>query len=87
MGLLRAAMSSSPTVVVSLLTGRSMKGALVEKGKMGIVLRAVQVEDTDAAHHQIWTRMDGDVFVPWQQVEFWQEGLDPGILLAAPLAQ
>lgn len=53
---------------------------MVENGKQGIVLRAASVEDTDAAHNTTWTRMDGDVFIPREQVEFWQEGLDASIL-------
>jgi hypothetical protein len=75
-----AAVTASPTVVVSLLSGRSIKGAMVESGKHGIVLRAAQVEDTDAAHNTTWTRMDGDVFVPIAQIEFYQTGLDASIL-------
>lgn len=80
----RRAIASSPTVVVSLLSGRSIKGALVERGDRVIVLRAAMVSDEDAAKHVTWERMDGDVVIPWDQVEFWQEGLDAA-LLASPL--
>lgn len=84
MSFLRRAMGSSPTVAVSLLSGRTIKGVLVENAKVGLVLRAAMVSDEDAAHHLTWTRMDGDVVIPHDQVEYWQEGLDAAIL-ATPI--
>lgn len=80
MGLFQQALMASPAVVVSLLTGRTIKGAMVEKGKNGIVLRAASVEDRDAAQHVTWAALDGDVVIPWDQVEFYQTGLDAAIL-------
>jgi hypothetical protein len=73
-------LTSGPTVVVSLLSGRSIKGVLIESGKNGLVLRAAQVSDEDAAKHTTWSRMDGDVFIPREQVEFYQSALDAAIL-------
>lgn len=80
MGLFRQALVSSPAVVVSLLSGRTIKGAMVENGKNGIVLRAASVEDRNESRQVTWVALDGDVQIRWDQIEFFQSGLDHSVL-------
>lgn len=72
-------------VVVSTRDGNAIKGALVEVRRDALVLRMAWLGSEDQNHHESWTRVDGDVVIPMQNVSFWQESLDVTILGLPPM--
>jgi hypothetical protein len=69
-----------PTVIVSTKTGSSIKGALVDRKRDALVLRAASVAAVDANGNVEWHALDGDVVIAMENVDFWQEGLDASLL-------
>ena len=71
----------SEIVWVSLKSGDSIKGVLVERTREHLMLRAAKLGSiqpvTDA---QVWTAMTGDVVVPLANIEYWQTGLPATVL-------
>jgi hypothetical protein len=67
-------------VIVSLKTGQSLKGVLLDRRADAIILRATSVAAVDANTNVEWHSLDGDVVIPMENIDFWQEGLDAAIL-------
>lgn len=72
-----------PVVWVTTKDDRSIRGVLVDRTRDVMVLRAAQISaltEGSGTKQETWTRMTGDVVIPWDNVSFWQEGIDPTIL-------
>jgi hypothetical protein len=68
-------------VWVTTKTGNSMKGILVDRTRELMVLRAASMgSEVGATKQEKWTRLTGDVVIPMDNVDFWQEGFNPSIL-------
>jgi hypothetical protein len=68
-------------VWVTTKTGNSIKGVLVDRNRELMVLRAAALGSEDGAtKQQMWTRLTGDLVIPMDNIDFWQEGLDPSAL-------
>lgn len=64
---------------------RTIRGVMVERNREYVILRAAQVgnefrQNEGAPRRVEWTKMQGDVVIPVENVAYWQEGLDPSIL-------
>ncbi len=70
------------SVVVSLKTGTSLRGVLVDKRNDGLVLRAASVASLDQQGALHWVKLDGDVVIPVENLDYYQEALDPEMVLA-----
>lgn len=64
-------------VWVTTKTGATLKGLMVERTRDVMVLRAAAVGTVDNMQGEVWTKMQGDVVVPMDNVDYWQEGLQP----------
>lgn len=73
---------ANPMVValVTTRTGTSIKGLLVDRSHVGIVLRAASVGSIDHNGVTVWERMGGDVVVPIENVDYWQANLPAEVL-------
>ena len=68
-------------VIVSTKTGQSIKGALVDQRRDALVLRAAAIADFDGPSQDVtWHTLDGDIVIPMENVDFWQDGLPAGML-------
>lgn len=68
-------------VWVTTKTGQSIKGVMVDRSKDVIVLRAARLASVQqATGATTWQAVQADFVIPWDNVDFWQEGLDPSIL-------
>lgn len=68
-------------VVVTTKTDRTMRGLLVHQARDHIVMRAVSIHQTDKQGGFTWQKMDGDVVILVENIDYWQEGLDPAAVL------
>ena len=80
-----AAMFSMPTrrlrvVAVSTKTGNTIRGALVDEMRNALVLRSASLANPDQNGNIRWDNLDGDVVIPMENVDFWQDWLEPTIL-------
>lgn len=68
-------------VWVTTKTGNSIKGVLVDRTRELMTLRAAAIGSEDnATKTQTWVRLSGDIVIPMDNVDYWQEGLDPSML-------
>jgi hypothetical protein len=67
-------------VMVTTRTGTSIKGLLVERARNGVVLRAASVGSLDHNNVATWERMGGDIVIPIENIDYWQENLPPEVL-------
>jgi len=68
-------------VWVSLKTGDAVRGILIDRTRDLMVLRSAQLgTERPSDHAQIWTRLQGDVVVPMDNVDYWQRGLPADVL-------
>lgn len=68
-------------VFLTTKTGQNFKGVLVARDREVLVLRAARLASVDQrTGGQTWATVQGDVVVPMDNVDFWQEGLDPSII-------
>jgi hypothetical protein len=71
-------------VAVSTKTGQTIRGMLVDEKRDGLVLRAAALANLDQNQVVKWDPLDGDVVVPMDNVDFWQDALDPKFLMVEP---
>lgn len=66
------------TIIVSTKTDQSIRGMLVDRNKQYLTLRPASIASTDEKNpgNVIWTSLDGDVVIPWDNIDFWQEGVE-----------
>lgn len=68
-------------VWVTTKTGQSIKGVMVARDRDIVVLRAAHLATVDQrTGGTTWPSIQGDVVIPWDNVDFYQEGLDPSII-------
>lgn len=68
-------------VWVTTKTGQSVKGVMVDRSRDIVVLRAARLASVDQrTGGTTWAPVQGDFVIPWDNVDFWQEGLDPSII-------
>lgn len=70
----------APTVVVSTISGQLLRGALVKRQADSIVLRSASVASVERNQQSRFVALDGDVVVPWVNIDFYQTGLDASLL-------
>jgi hypothetical protein len=68
--------ASLHTVIVHTKTDRTIRGLLVEKSRDKLVLRPASIAVEEANGTTSWTKIDGDVVIPLDNVDFWQEGVE-----------
>lgn len=71
------------TVVVTTKTGQSIKGVLIDRGRNGIVLRAPLLGATGQNSVVTWEPLGGDVVIPVENIDYYQQGLDLAIATEA----
>lgn len=64
------------TIIVHTKTEQTLRGMLSYKNKDFIVLRPASIATTDQNGAVIWSNVDGDVVIPMDNVDFWQEGVE-----------
>ena len=64
------------TIIVHTKTDRTLRGLLVEKTKDKLVLRPASLAIEEQNGATTWTKIDGDVVVMLDNVDFWQEGVE-----------
>lgn len=69
------------TVVVNLKTGTVIKGVLVERAIDALVLRAASQANEGPNHRITWVSVGGEVVIPMENVDYWQAGAEPAILV------
>jgi hypothetical protein len=70
-------------VVLYTQDDRTFRGLLVDRNREYVVLRAARLAQmNNQTGREEWTPLPGDVVIPAPNVAFWQEGLDPAVILA-----
>jgi hypothetical protein len=67
-------------VLVQTKTGGSIKGVLVERNRVALVLRAAAIASVGINDSQIWSKAIGDLVIPMVNVDYWQEALPVTVL-------
>lgn len=68
-------------VWVTTKTGQSIKGVVVARDRELLVLRAARLANVDQrTGGTTWASVQGDFVIPMDNVDFYQEGLDPSII-------
>ena len=67
-------------VAITTVTGNSLIGVLVDQRRDALVLRSARIVGVDTNGNPKVDALDGDVVVPMQNVDYWQDALDPAIL-------
>lgn len=67
-------------VLVQTKTGNSIKGALVENRRDALVLRAAAVLTIGVNNAQTWEKAIGDLVIPMQNVDYFQQALSVEVL-------
>lgn len=75
------------TVAVSLKTGATVLGALVHRTADSLILRAAVLVGVDRNQQETREHLDGDVVVLSENIDFYQSGLDPAVLLREELTR
>lgn len=64
------------TIIVHTKTDRTLRGLLVDKSRDKLVLRPASLAIEEQNGTTSWTRIDGDVVIMLDNVDFWQEGVE-----------
>lgn len=67
-------------VLVQTKTGGSIKGALVHRDRSALVLRAAAVLGPGPNQEEIWTKATGDLVIPMENVDYYQQSLPLDLL-------
>lgn len=67
-----------PWVVVSLTTGGDIRGVLREEFDDALVLAGAAVAGEQNGQ-TVWKNLVGEVVIPMERVEYWQQGLPPEV--------
>lgn len=70
---------SLKTVIVHTKTDRTICGLLSERTKDMLVLRPASIAVEEPNGVTTWTKIDGDVVVMLENVDFWQEGVSASL--------
>lgn len=65
-------------VIVTTKTDQTIRGLLVDKTRQYLTLRPASIagQDPNNPGSMVWTRLDGDIVIPMENVDFWQEGVE-----------
>lgn len=74
----RRSLGSLHAVIVHTKTDETLRGLLVDKSREFLVLRPASIAGPDPLNtgNVIWTAVDGDVVIPRENVNYWQEGIE-----------
>lgn len=64
------------TIVVTTKTGQLIKGILVDQSREKIMVRMASVSSVDRNGNTIWTRLNGDVVILSENVDWYQLAVD-----------
>lgn len=64
------------TIVVTLKTGQLIKGILVDQSREKLMLRMASVSSVDRNQMTIWTRINGDVVILSENIDWYQLAID-----------
>lgn len=64
------------TIIVHTKTDRTIRGLLVEKSRDKLVLRPASIAVEEQNGTTTWAKIDGDVVILLDNVDFWQEGVE-----------
>lgn len=76
----RAPAEKLETAIVHLKTDQTIKGALASVDERVIVLKHASLAVSGPSGSVQWSRMDGEIVVALENVDFWQTGLDAAML-------
>lgn len=62
-------------VWVTTKTGNTIRGLLVEQRRDFLTLRSASLGTLDAQRGEVWTKMQGDVVIAMDNVDYWQDAL------------
>lgn len=62
-------------VWVTTKTGNTFRGLLVEQRRDFMTLRNASLGTVDAQRGEVWTKMQGDVVIAMDNVDYWQDAL------------
>jgi hypothetical protein len=68
--------ASLHTIIVHTKTDRTLRGLLVEKSRDKLVLRPASLAVEEQNGTTSWTKIDGDVVIMLDNVDFWKEGVE-----------
>jgi len=74
-------MQPSRVVQVQTKTGETFRGLLVETNRTVFIMRAARKGTEDQLTGESWVPMLGDLVIPADNVDYWQEGLEAALLL------
>ena len=64
------------TVSVTLQSGGVIRGVLLRRYADAIVLDKAATAVQDASKQIVYVPMDGEVVIPWANIEYWQQAID-----------
>jgi len=64
------------TIIVHTKTDRTLRGLLADKTRDKLVLRPASLAVEEQNGTTSWAKIDGDVVVMLENVDFWQEGVE-----------
>lgn len=64
------------TIIVHTKTDRTLRGLLVDKTRDKLVLRPASLAVEEQNGTTSWAKIDGDVVILLDNVDFWQEGVE-----------
>lgn len=67
------------TVIVTLRTGTTIRGVLRTERRDALVLHAASQVQMDQGRIT-WAPIGGDVVVPMENIDYWQEGIEPAVV-------
>ena len=72
-------LGASRIVIVHLKTDRTISGLLADRKKDMLILRPAMVASEDQNGAVVWNRIDGDVVIMMDNVDFYQEGVEASL--------
>lgn len=67
-------------VLVQTKTGGSIKGVLIHRDRTGLILRAASILSPGPNGQEIWSKAIGDVVIPVENTDFFQQALPVTVL-------
>jgi hypothetical protein len=76
----RRAPAPLQAVLVNMRTGTAIRGALAARRPNALVLRSAAVAEEHEGGRVSWTKLDGEIVIPIENVDYYQSALDASLL-------
>lgn len=82
----RMNLGPSRAVIVTTKTDQTIRGLLADLNKAYMTIRPASIagQDPNNPGRMVWTRLDGDVVIPMENIDFWQEGVEAQLAGLSP---